>query len=109
VTVEASDRVGCLGFGSVLDEGEAARPAGFAIGTNVDANDASCRGEKVRELLLGRAEAQIADKNLGRNNYLLWVRVLGLCVWVMASGRAPYSGWTLSMPIGGRYREIARV
>jgi hypothetical protein len=80
VAVEAPNRVGCLGVAAVLDKRESARSAGVAISTDVNANDVSCRGEKLGELLLGCGEAQIANEDLGRNNALLCVMGLGLCV-----------------------------
>jgi hypothetical protein len=89
VTVEAADRIRCLRVASVLDESESARPAGFAIGADVDADDTSSRSEKLRELLLGRGEAQIADENLGRNDDLLWMKGFGLCVMGDGLGACP--------------------
>jgi hypothetical protein len=90
MTVETADGIRSLGIAAVLDEREAARSAGFAIGADVYADDAPCCGENLRELLLGGVEAQIADENLGRNKALLCV--LGLkvrrAVYRMESGYA---------------------
>ena len=71
MSVEAANRVGGIRVGPVLDEREAARSAGLAIGTDVHADEASGSGENFGELLFSRAEAQIADENLGRNDALL--------------------------------------
>jgi hypothetical protein len=65
VVVELLDgRFGLLLSGE-LDEGEAARPAGGAVGGEVDVDYLAGFGEQLAELVLGGVETEIADEDLG--------------------------------------------
>jgi hypothetical protein len=69
LAVESLDGFRRLRLAGELDEGEAARPTGFAICTEVDVGDLPRRRKGVCQLLLSRPEIEIADEYLGRNGW----------------------------------------
>lgn len=77
VLVELLDAL--LGFFLVreLDEGETSRPAGVAVGRQIDVNDLPGFCEQVGELALGRVVTQVSDKYLGWNGLVsFWLELM---------------------------------
>jgi len=65
VAVEALDGGGGVFRVGELDEGEAARPAGGAVGGEEHVDDGAGLREQLFELVLGGAEFEVADEHLG--------------------------------------------
>ena len=65
--VEEPDRLGCLGLTAELDEREPPRPAGLAIGGQVDLDDRASRGQELRQGVRRGPELQVPYKDAGWN------------------------------------------
>jgi hypothetical protein len=61
--VEEADRLGRLGLGGELDEGEPPRASGLPIGGEVDLDDGAGRGQELGQGVRRGLEVQIPDED----------------------------------------------
>jgi hypothetical protein len=119
LTIETPDGLGRLRLAGELDEREATRAPGFPVRTDVYVGDLSGGGEGVGELLLGGAETQVANKNLGRNGctpflvggYLLTCGLAEILNGTFSPGMQQDTDCTQPCPIPRarlRRRDVAR-